>query len=72
MCRLDRAMWPPGLSVVCLVICRVLARNLIEQHTVQLFAIVPLSALGVGPEVSNNMSKCPLVAREETVIYLIP
>ena len=25
---------------------------------VQLFRIVPLQALGVGPEVSNNMSKC--------------
>ena len=24
----------------------------------QLFAIVPFRALGVGPEVSNNMSKC--------------
>ena len=25
----------------------------------QLFKIVPLSSLGVGPEVSNNMSKSP-------------
>ena len=58
--------------MVCLVICRVLARNLIEQHTVQLFAIVPLSALGVGPEVSNNMSKFPLVSRKGTVISLVP
>jgi hypothetical protein len=34
-------------------------RCLTSGVCVQLFQIVPLQALGVGPEVSNNMSKCP-------------
>ena len=37
------------------------ARPVLTSHArgAQLFAVVPLSSLGVGPEVTNNMCKCP-------------
>ena len=51
-----------GLVRCCCCHCRrrrrLRCRCLTADVYAQLFAIVPLSALGVGPEVSNNMSKC--------------
>jgi hypothetical protein len=41
-------------------------RCLTSGVCVQLFQIVPLQALGVGPEVSNNMSKCPSLSPPES------
>ena len=47
-----RGSWPSAMPVS--------ARPVLTSHArgAQLFAVVPLSSLGVGPEVTNNMCKC--------------